>query len=68
MNEFIIKALRYVENTGGGATKENFIEDFEPIGADLWENIRSQSLVYIEVDGKIFLTTRGALVLLGAKP
>jgi hypothetical protein len=36
MNDFIRQALEYVRNTGSNATKEQFLDDFEPIGDRLW--------------------------------
>lgn len=54
-----IKALEYVKNTGGGATKENFIDDWEPIGETLWTGLFTDGLVRINADGKIYLTALG---------
>ena len=52
-----IRALQFVKNSGGYATKENFIDDHEPVGEWLWRDLAG----YIEVnyDGKIFLTKAG---------
>jgi predicted ThiF/HesA family dinucleotide-utilizing enzyme len=38
--ETAIRALQYILNTAGCATKTNFIDDWEPIGPLLWDEIR----------------------------
>lgn len=53
------QAVEYVRNTNGGATKANFIEDFEPIGELLWEQVTKADLVFIHPNGKISLTVAG---------
>ena len=62
MNSFDKEALVYVRNTKGGATKDNFIEDHEPIGHKLWERMWERSYVCIR-EGKIFLTEYGHVAL-----
>ena len=59
MNDMQKQALRYVKNTGGGATKEHFVEDHEPIGDLLWNEIFTQGWVTSNNDGKIILTHLG---------
>lgn len=44
----IKQALRYVRNTNGGATLADFIEDHEPIGDQLWRDLRHKLYVYEE--------------------
>ncbi len=61
MNDFQKRALQYVRNTSGGTTKEIFMEDHEPIGARLWEEIKQ----YVRTDerGRLYLTDEGNKVL-----
>lgn len=58
--------LRYVENTAGNATLQNFIEDWEPIGNLCWEDLSKAGLVCL-IDGKIKLTFAGEEVLHGQR-
>lgn len=51
------KALQYVKNTNGGATKENFLDDHDPIGKWLWEDI--VGMVMEDENGRIWLTDSG---------
>jgi hypothetical protein len=53
-----INALKYVWNTGGGATKDNFDEDHDPIGNYLWEDLAGAGFVEVRND-KIYLTDSG---------
>lgn len=39
MNAMLLQALQYVKNTNGGATKSHFIEDHEPVGDRLWNDL-----------------------------
>jgi hypothetical protein len=59
MNDFHLKALRYVHNTGGGATYNDFVDDHEPIGATLWRDLAGAALVTIRADRTIALTESG---------
>lgn len=52
-------SLEYVRNTNGGATREIFIEDHEPIGHFLWMEIMSRGFVKIGINGEIFLSEKG---------
>jgi len=61
MSETTKQALQYVKNTGGGATKADFMDDHEPIGGLLWDSIRV--LVREDDHGRIFLTEDGEKVL-----
>jgi hypothetical protein len=62
----ILQGLQYVKSTNGGATVENFFEDWEPIGSHLWMRLTEKGLVEI-VDGKIFLTELGEKYLKGVE-
>lgn len=64
MSNYTIRGLKYVMNTNGGATKAHFIEDFEPIGERLWDEL-STLFEYVKEDenGRIRLTEKGAKVL-----
>lgn len=55
--------LAYVRNANGGATKAHFIDDWEPIGAQVWKELSDAQLVYENPAGIILLTMSGALVL-----
>jgi hypothetical protein len=60
MSTFQKQVLQYVHNTGGGATKVIFFDDFDPVGPRLWATY-FDDLRYITVDsaGKLWLTTLG---------
>jgi hypothetical protein len=62
MNDDVFRSLWYVKNTNGLATKEDFIEDWSPIGSQLWQIHESKQLVE-EKNGKIFVTPLGLQVL-----
>jgi hypothetical protein len=68
MNSMELKALRYVQNTNGGATLDNFTEDHEPIGKLLWKNMSGDGLVNVGADGKVQLTEKGKNVLSASTP
>ncbi len=53
------QALQYVKNTGGCATVEHFIEDHEPVGKRLWEDLDFADVVAINDDGKIIVLPKG---------
>ena len=56
------QAIRYVHNTNGGATLANFIEDHEPIGQQLWDELLAERLVRIDEKGKVQMSkTQDAL-------
>ena len=52
------QALQYVKNTNGGATVDNFIEDWLPVGRMEWDLLMQEGLVNV-VDDRIFLTDKG---------
>ena len=53
------QALQYIRNTNGGATKANFIEDWEPVGGMEWELLVKAEFVE-EIEGAIYLTKKGS--------
>ncbi len=65
LTETAIRALQYVLNTGGCATKANFIDDWEPIGHLLWDEMGE----YVTEDerGKLLLSNEGLKVVEDAK-
>lgn len=58
-----LKALRYVHQCGGGATKRKFIDDHKPIGERLWDDLVSLGLLHHRDDGKVLITDRGMAYL-----
>lgn len=52
-------ALEYVRNTGGNATRAMLIEDFEPVGEALWNEMADLGLVLVGGDGRVRLTQSG---------
>jgi len=60
------EALQYIVNTNGGATRENFEEDFEPVGGLLWLDLVYACHVMQDNDGKLFLTEDGKAALAAA--
>ena len=61
MNNIQKRALEYVENTNGHATRANFIEDHEPIGDRLLEDLNA--LICENTDGNIILSSLGKAAL-----
>jgi len=61
----IRQALQYVRNTNGGATLDNFLEDHEPIGKELWQELRHNLYVFEDMNGRIRLTDSGNAALDG---
>lgn len=61
LNNIQLGALEYVRNTDGWATKENFIDDYEPIGEALWRGL--VQFIFIDRKGKIHLTEEGNAAL-----
>lgn len=59
MNQIMKNAARYVKNTNGGATRADFIEDHEPIGVPLWDDLSKAGLVRQDENGRIRLTEAG---------
>lgn len=59
------KALQYVKNTNGGASKAHFVVDHEPIGWQLWDELFEGEPQYITIDsaGHLFLTEAGERAL-----
>ena len=54
-----IQFLQYVANTNGGATKENFIEDWEPIGELVWDELWGAELIEFNENRRVILTKQG---------
>ena len=52
------QALEYIRNTGGNASFLVFMEDHEPIGEMLWDDLFLLGLVDV-IDGKVALTEKG---------
>jgi hypothetical protein len=68
MNENLLRALRYVHNTNGGATLANFTSDHSPIGVQLWTDLLAEGLVREAASGRIFITEKAApFVITNAK-
>ena len=59
------RALRYVRNSGGYATKDHFIEDYEPIVELLWDELVFADTVVINDSGQIILSPKGDALLTG---
>ncbi len=58
MNSYYKQYLKYIKNTDGHATLENFIEDWEPIGQTVWNDLIRFKSVEI-IGNKIYLTKKG---------
>jgi ribosomal protein S19E (S16A) len=58
-----LAAARYVRNTNGGATHAHFIEDHEPVGDRLWDDLERLGCVREDAHGHIFLTESGEAAL-----
>ena len=59
LNSIQKRALQYVKNTNGGATKANFIEDHGPIGNELWQDLTAGAYINVSDSGSIVLTSIG---------
>jgi len=57
------KFLNYIRNTNGGATVQGFVEDWEPIGRQVWNDLVHRGLVTLDDLGHIYLTELGVHVL-----
>ena len=51
--------LQYVKNTDGGATMDDFISDWAPVGYMAWMELRGAELVYSNSFNRIQLTPSG---------
>lgn len=56
-------ACRYVKNTNGCVTRAHFAEDHEPIGEQLWDDLKNAGLVREDEYLRIFLTDAGEKLL-----
>lgn len=63
MNQIFKNACRYVSNTNGYATKAHFAEDHEPVGEQLWDDLKNAGLVREDEYLRIFLTDAGEKLL-----
>lgn len=63
MNVMQKQALAYVKNTGGGATLAHFVEDHDPVGTQLWLELKEAGCVEV-IDGRIWLTDAGLTQLM----
>jgi ribosomal protein S19E (S16A) len=63
MNQTLKNAAQYVKNTNGGATRSHFIEDHEPVGVQLWEDLSNAGLVRQDENPRIHLTEAGGKLL-----
>lgn len=62
-----IRALQYVRNTNGGATRAHFEDDHEPIGRKLWHELfEVGGFITIDSAGRIFLTDAGRAAIAAA--
>lgn len=60
------RALEYVRNTGGGATRAHFMDDHDPVGERLWTALSDRGLVRTDERGRIHPTDTGLALLRGA--
>jgi len=51
--------LQYVVNTNGGATKADFIEDWAPIGEQIWDDLWGEELIEFDENLRVRLTKHG---------
>ena len=65
MNSIQLRALQYVKNTNGGATKAHFLEDHEPIGERLWADL--DGMIRQDENARIHLTEAGEAALARGK-
>jgi hypothetical protein len=61
-----VQFLQYVENTNGGATKANFVEDWEPIGERAWDELWGAELIEFDDNLHVRLTKHGREELKGS--
>ena len=59
------QALHYISNTECNATLEHFIEDHDPIGQVIWDDLEAEGLVGKNADGKLILTHKGQQIVGG---
>lgn len=57
------EALQYVKNTNGRATRDDFIDDHDPIGDLLWEDLWHRGTILLDSNGKVRLTSEGKQLL-----
>lgn len=54
-----LQCLMYVDNTNRGATVDNFVEDWDPVGYTAWLDLERGNFATTDADGKIILTDQG---------
>lgn len=64
MNDVHLRALQYIQNTDGRAMLDDFLEDHEPVGTEIWSQLASQRLVYLNSGQMVRLTSTGEETLL----
>lgn len=57
------RAIEYVKNTNDGATRSHFIEDHEPIGELLWEDLWEMNAIHVDIHDVVRLTPEGEKLL-----
>lgn len=63
MNSNLRNAMQYIINTNGGADKETFIDDHEPVGHALWRDLTDAGFAKENPAGAVVLTERGKAAL-----
>lgn len=51
--------LEYVRHVNGGATLADFLEDHDPIGPRVWNDLRRAGFVVEDTEGRVRLTPAG---------
>lgn len=64
LNQTERRALQYIVNTSGQASKENFFDDHAPIGERLWNHLEMFGYAFEDFRNKrIYLTDHGLAML-----
>lgn len=61
------QALLYFSNAEKNATLERFIEDLDPIGQVIWDDLEAEGLVGKDANGKLILTNKGQQIVGGER-
>jgi hypothetical protein len=64
MKDVHLRALQYIQNTDGRAMLDDFVDDHEPVGTEIWSQLASQRLVYLDSGQMVRLTRKGEEALL----
>jgi len=62
MNDLHLRALQHIQNTDG--MLDDFLGEHDPDGTEIWSQLCSQRLVYLDVGQMVRLTRRGEETLL----